>query len=102
MFGCLGFCLFFYNGAVRHWNRLTREVVDIPSLETFKVRLDRVLSNLIELLIVGGLGFVALEVKLFNDSTLQSSQLPLTVRRIILERSRCLLMWTKSFKLMLF
>ena len=32
---------------VRHWNRLPREVVDAPSLETFKVRLDRALSNLI-------------------------------------------------------
>ncbi|KFV44670.1 hypothetical protein N341_01682, partial [Tyto alba] len=32
---------------VRHWNRLCREVVDVPSLETFKIRLDRALSNLI-------------------------------------------------------
>ncbi|KFW63665.1 hypothetical protein AS28_03791, partial [Pygoscelis adeliae] len=32
---------------VKHWHRLpTREVVDAPSLETFKVRLDRALSNL--------------------------------------------------------
>ena len=31
----------------RHWNELLREVVDAPSLETFKVRLDRALSNLI-------------------------------------------------------
>ena len=32
---------------VRHWNRLLREVVDAPSLETFKVRLDQAPSNLI-------------------------------------------------------
>ena len=31
---------------VKHWHRLPREVVDAPSLETFKVRLDRALSNL--------------------------------------------------------
>ena len=34
---------------VKHWNRLPREVADAPALETFKVRLDRALSNLIEL-----------------------------------------------------
>ena len=32
---------------VKHWNRLPREVVEAPSLETFKVRLDEALSNLI-------------------------------------------------------
>ena len=32
---------------VKHCNRLPREVVDAPSLETFKARLDRALSNLI-------------------------------------------------------
>ena len=32
---------------VRHWHRLPREVVDAPSLETFKVRLDWAMSNLI-------------------------------------------------------
>ncbi|KFQ56759.1 hypothetical protein N334_13560, partial [Pelecanus crispus] len=31
---------------VRHWNRLPREVVEAPSLETFQVRLDGALSNL--------------------------------------------------------
>ena len=30
---------------VRHWNRLPRDVVDAPSQETFKVRLDRALST---------------------------------------------------------
>ncbi|KFQ89275.1 hypothetical protein N337_06866, partial [Phoenicopterus ruber ruber] len=32
---------------VKHWNRLPREVVEAPSLETFKVRLDGALGNLI-------------------------------------------------------
>mgnify|MGYP001856929046 CR=1 FL=1 len=31
---------------VRHWNSLPTEVVDAPSLEAFKARIDRVLSNL--------------------------------------------------------
>ena len=30
---------------VRHWIRLPREVVDAPSLETFKVRFDMALST---------------------------------------------------------
>jgi len=33
--------------AVKHWHRLPREVVEAPSLETFKVRLDGALSNLV-------------------------------------------------------
>jgi len=45
---------------VKHWHRLPREVVDAPSLETFKVRLDRALSNLVwlkmSLLTAGALG----------------------------------------------
>ncbi|KFW72328.1 hypothetical protein AS28_00707, partial [Pygoscelis adeliae] len=38
---------FFTLRVVKLWNRLPREVVDAPSLETFKVRLDGALSNLI-------------------------------------------------------
>jgi len=34
---------------VKHWHRLPREVVNAPSLETFKIRLDGTLSNLISL-----------------------------------------------------
>ena len=32
---------------VRHWNRLPREVVDAPSLEVFKARLDGALGNVV-------------------------------------------------------
>jgi len=38
---------FFTVRLVRHWNKLPREVEDVPSLETFTVELDRALSNLI-------------------------------------------------------
>ncbi|KFP17264.1 hypothetical protein Z169_03401, partial [Egretta garzetta] len=38
---------FFTMRVVKHWNRLPREVVEAPSLEAFKARLDRALSNLI-------------------------------------------------------
>ncbi|PKU46717.1 hypothetical protein llap_2965 [Limosa lapponica baueri] len=38
---------FFTERVVRHWNRLLREVVDAPSLEVFKARLDGDLSNLV-------------------------------------------------------
>jgi len=34
---------------VKHWNGLPREVVDAPSLETFRARLDEALSNLMVL-----------------------------------------------------
>jgi len=32
---------------VRHWNRLPRELVDAPSLEVFKARLDGALSTVV-------------------------------------------------------
>jgi len=38
---------FFTMRVVKHWNRLPREAVEAPSLETFKVRLDGALSNLV-------------------------------------------------------
>lgn len=45
---------------VEDWHKLLREVVDAPSLETVKARLDKAVSNLIQLnmslLIAGGVG----------------------------------------------
>jgi len=45
---------------MKHWNGLPREVVEAPSLETFKARLDGPLRSLVELnisqLTAGGLG----------------------------------------------
>jgi len=38
---------FFTMWAVRHWNRLPREGVNVPSLEVFKARLDGALNNLV-------------------------------------------------------
>ncbi|KFP21571.1 hypothetical protein Z169_02255, partial [Egretta garzetta] len=38
---------FFTVRVVKHWHRLPREVLDAPSREAFKARLDRALSNLI-------------------------------------------------------
>ena len=38
---------FFTNWVVKHWNRLPKEVVDAPSLEAFKARLDVALSSLV-------------------------------------------------------
>ena len=51
---------FFMVRMVKHWNRMPREVVEAPSLETFKARSDRALSKLVwlkmSLLTAGGLG----------------------------------------------
>ena len=38
---------FFTMRVLRYWNRLPKEVVDAPSLELFKARLDGVLDSLV-------------------------------------------------------
>jgi len=50
---------FFTIRVVKHWNKLPREAVEAPSLETFKARLDGALSNLMQLkvsLLTAGVG----------------------------------------------
>ncbi|KFQ41864.1 hypothetical protein N333_04763, partial [Nestor notabilis] len=37
---------FFTVRVVRHWNRLPEEVVNTPTLEAFKARLDRALGDI--------------------------------------------------------
>ena len=50
---------FFTQRVMTHWNRLPKEVVDAPSLEAFKARLDVALGSLVwwlaTLHIAGGL-----------------------------------------------
>jgi len=38
---------FFTQRVVTHWNRLSKEVLDAPSLEAFKARLDVALGSLV-------------------------------------------------------
>lgn len=40
---------FFLVRMMKQWNRFHRKVIDVTSLEIFKVRCDRALSNLAEL-----------------------------------------------------
>ena len=43
---------FFTQRVVKHWNRLPKEVVDAPSLEAFKARLDVALGSLVWWLVI--------------------------------------------------
>jgi len=38
---------FFRMRTISHWNNLPREVVDSPTLDTYKIQLDRVLGGLV-------------------------------------------------------
>jgi len=53
----------FSEWAVKHWNRLPREVADLPSLEVFKGRTDMVLTDMVSCF-SGGLGSAKFEVGL--------------------------------------
>ena len=74
---------FFTQRVVRHWHRLPREVVDAPSLDTFKVRMEGHLSNLVELwmslFIAGELDKMTFkgtfQLKQFYDSMIPASVL---------------------------
>lgn len=66
---------------VDHWHKLPSEVVDAPSLEPFKVRLDKAVSNLIQLDVsLPTAGRVAFEgssqPKLFYDFMKTLSSMP--------------------------
>jgi len=60
---------FFPQRVVTHWNRLSKEAVDAPSLEAFKARLDVALGSLVwwlaTLHIAGGWNWMSIVV-LFN------------------------------------
>jgi len=64
-----GIVLNWDRGELRHWNRLPEEVVDAPSLEAFKARLDVALGSLVwwlvTLHVAGGWNWMSIVI-LFN------------------------------------
>jgi len=58
---------FFTQKVVTHWNRLPKEVVDAPSLEAFKARLDVALGSLVWWLVT--LHIVGTQWSLWSIST---------------------------------
>ena len=91
---------FFTQRAVMHWNRLPKEVVDGPSLEAFKARLDVALGSLVWWLVIlyiaGGLKLHdhcgPLQPRTFYDSMILS--LPLS--RLNTPCSLSLSWWVRS------
>ena len=43
---------FFTQRVVKHWNRLPKEILDAPSLEEFRARLDVALGSLVQSLVI--------------------------------------------------
>jgi len=57
----------FTKRVVTHWNRLSKEVVDAPSLEAFKARLNVALDSLVWWLVTLHIAGSMIIVVLFNS-----------------------------------